>query len=226
MTRWLFIFCLLLSAAVSAIAGDLGKTLVVLDGKQVASQETALGNFVADAIRNASVADIAIVHAMAFRTDTTIAQGIVSDQTIRGALLAPSSKIVTMELSPATLRDVMKRALKDYPNPNTAFLQFSGMEVVFNSGKKGDSRLEAIRIHGTTVDLNDNTTTFNVAMPRELAIGAAGYVLLFTDDVTKTMKISNDLTMLGAITQEFTRQKGEVAPKIERRLKDSRVPGM
>ena len=70
MKRWLiYIMGAVLLIAALANAEELGKTTVELDGRQVSSQETNYGNFVADAVRDASGAQIAIVHAMAFRAE-------------------------------------------------------------------------------------------------------------------------------------------------------------
>lgn len=211
---------LLLAMVVSA--GDLGKTLGALDGRNVAAQETTLGNFVADAIRQSSGADVAIVHAMAFRGGALIEPGVVTEQAILKSLAAPSSKVTTLQLTPAQLAAVMQRALAKYPEQNMAFVQFSGMDVRFNSKKTGTARLEAIMIKGKPIDLADTKTSLTVAMPSQLALGGAGYVLIFTDDVAKTMK-TQETTLMEAITQAFAHQSGVVTPKLDGRLQDTSV---
>ena len=221
MTRWiaLILGAMLLLTAV-AHAADLGKSAVALDGRKVSSEETNLGNFVADAVRDASGADIAILHAMAFRANALIDQGVIDEQAIRGSIASPTSKIVTLKLTPALLRTMMQRALTKYPDANPAFLQFSGMQVTFDSSQPAATRVKSISVDGKALNLTDTKTMLLVAMPRELAFGAAGYVLDFTDDVTKSLQVT-DVTVFDAITKEFQRSNSAINPVVEGRLKDA-----
>ena len=220
MKRWLIIWLgAICMTALPAGAADLGKTLVALDGSKVAIEETVFGDFVADAVRNAGEADAAILHAMAFRSNALIPVGVVDEQALRNSLASPSSRIAILKLTPAQLRNVMQRSLTKYPNPNMAFLQFSGMRVTFNDANPPAARVATITIGEKKLDLTDNKTQFTVAMPRELALGAVGYVLDFTDQVTKTMTVT-EITVLDAIAREFERNKGEIEPKLDERLKN------
>ncbi len=222
MKRWLIciIGTLLLVSAV-AQAADLGKTAVMLDGQRVSYEETNYGDFVADAVRNACGANIAILHAMAFRAGdgALIDKGVVDEQEIRRSIASPSSKIVILQLTPAQLRSLMVRALNKFPDPNAAFLQVSGMQVTFDSSQPAPTRVKSIKVAGRAIDFSDSKTTFKVAMPRELASGAAGYVIEFTDDVAKTLQRTN-ISVLDAIAHEFQRLDGTINPAVEGRLKD------
>lgn len=220
MKRWIAVMSVvLLLLAAMARAADLGKTTVLLDGQRVGSAETNYGNFVADAVRHASGANIAILHSMAFRAGALIPKGVVDEQAIRGSIASPSSNIVILELTSAQLRALMVRALTKYPEPNTAFLQISGMVVTFDSEQPVAMRVISINVAGHAIDFSDTKTIFKVAMPRELASGAAGYLIEFTDEVTKTLQKTN-LTLYDAITREFQRQDGSISPNIEGRLRD------
>jgi len=208
----------MLFIAVAAQAEELGKTTVALDGRQVSTQETNYGNFVADAVRDAGAAQIAILHAMAFRADALIDKGTVDENAIRRTIASPSSTIVVLQLTPAILHAVMVRALSRSPNPNIAFLQVSGMQVVFDKTLPAATRVKSIIVAGHALDFADTQTIFKVAMPRELAAGAAGYVIDFTEDVLKTLKKTN-ITVLDAIAKEFQHLDGAINPAIEERLK-------
>jgi hypothetical protein len=223
MKRWLFIGLGVLFLALTAQAAELGKTLVPLDASKVASEETAFGNFVADAVRQAAGADVAIVHAMAFRANALIPAGVVDEQAIRNSLASPSRHIYILKLTPAQLRNVTQRSLGKYPAANPAFLHFSGMQVVFDGAAPATNRVASITIGDRKLDLTDNKTTYKVAMPQELALGAVGYVLDFTDEVTKTME-KTEVTLLDAITMEFKRSKDGIEPKVDERLKNLNPP--
>jgi|GEM_PF-1678709 len=223
MIRWLYIGLGMLLLAMTAQAAELGKTLVPLDAGKVASEETAFGNFVADAVRHAAKTDVAIIHAMAFRANALIPAGVVEEQAIRNSLASPSRHIYILKLTPAQLRNVMQRSLGKYPAANPAFLHFSGMKVSFDGTAPAANRVAGITIGEKTLDLTDNKTTFKVAMPQELALGAVGYVLDFTDEVTKTME-KTEVTLLDSIAAEFKLFKDGIEPKIEGRLKNLNPP--
>lgn len=206
-------------ATMVATAADLGTTTVELDGRNMAATETALGNFLADALRTASGADVAIVHAMAVHANALIPKGSVSPRAMQSCLASPTGNVTTLKLTPAQLREVFQRALAKFPASNTAFLQVSGMTVTFDSTKPAATRVQSIIINGAALDFADNKATYTVAMPRELADGAVGYFAIFNDEVLKTRKVT-ETTLLDAVTQEFTRQKGEISPAVEGRLKD------
>jgi len=220
----------LLVAALPALAAGLGKSAVDLDGRRVSSEETNLGNFVADAVRNGSGADIAVLYPMAFAPNALIPAGVVDDQAMRRVLAFPTSNIVTLKMTPAQLRNMMERALRKYPEPDMAFLQFSGMQIAVDPAKPASSRVTEIKVKEKAVDFFDNKTSFTVAMPAQLANGAAGYFALF-NEIQNTRK-SLELTLLDAVTKEFTRA-GEVTtksagaddtvikPKVDGRLKDT-----
>lgn len=234
MKRWFVtIICIGLLVSLPAFAVDLGKTTVPLDGRRIANEETNLGNFVADAIKDASGADIAILHPMAFSSNTSgdilIPAGVIDEQTFRRVLAFPTSNIVTLKMTPAQLRNLMERSLAKYPDANMAFLQFSGMEVAFNTVQPASNRVTEIKINGKALDFFDNKTTYTVAMPAQLANGAAGYFSLF-NPIQNTRK-ATDLTVIDAIIKEFGSatvsikstepQVATITPKVEGRLKDT-----
>ncbi|MHB9024066.1 MAG: 5'-nucleotidase C-terminal domain-containing protein [Armatimonadota bacterium] len=216
--RWIIAVSIFLLAMSAAFADDLGVTDVVLDGQKVKSQETNLGNFVADAIRNAGTADIAIIHAAMFRPNAIIPVGVVDEAVLRGKILTNiDSKIFTMKMTPSMLRSVLQTALRTYPKDNIAFLQFSGMKVTFDSSKPETMRIVSISVADKLLDFSDpDAKTLTVAMPQELAGGAAGYIVLFD----KKPLTETPVTLQEAIAKEFTKQKGHIKPKVEDRLVD------
>lgn len=224
MKRWLALLMgMFLLLALTATAAEMGKTTTALDAGKVASEETAFGNLLADALRNAAGTDAAIVHAMAFRANALIPVGTVDDTAMRNSLASPSRRIAVLKLTPAQLRGVMQRALTRYPNPNPAFLHVSGLTVTFDSTKPATARVVGIALGGKALDLADAKTQLTVAMPHELALGAVGYLADFTTDVTKSLELA-EVTVLDAVAKEFARQNGEIAPAPEGRLVDVNPP--
>jgi 2',3'-cyclic-nucleotide 2'-phosphodiesterase (5'-nucleotidase family) len=231
MKAWhLILVSILVMAILPACAAELGKTTVDLDGRRVSSEETNLGNFIADAVRNASSADIAVLYPMAFTGNALIPKGVVDDQAIRGVLAFPTSNVVTLKMSPPQLRNMMGRALAKYPESNMAFLQFSGMQVALDPTKPSATRVTEIKVNGKVVDFFDTKTTYTVAMPKELANGAAGYFALF-NEIQNTRKVT-EITLLDAVSKEFAANQKvttksiepedpTISPKVDGRLKDT-----
>lgn len=191
---------LLVFLAVSAFSANIGKAQTDLDGSTVKIQETNLGNFVADALRDASGADVALIHATAFRENAKIAAGDIDDQQIRSLLTLATDKVILLKLTPRKLKDVMERAVSKYPGPNVSMLQVSGMKVMFDQNLPARSRVLSITVGENKVALDNDTTVINVAMPASLAKGAVGYILDFDEKVTKTMVVK-DATIYDVIAQ-------------------------
>lgn len=222
MARWFTISIAALLLAAVVMAAGFGTTEVKLDGARIKSGETELGDFVADSLRSSTGSDIAIIHAMAFRENAVIEKGQVTEQAIRNLLTLPTASISVLKLTPAQLRNVMQRAVARYPEPNNAFLQISGMTVTFKaSAQAGSAHVVEIRVGNKTVDLSDTATTYTVAMPTQLAGGAVGYFLEF-DGLNR---IPTDLTILDALQQEFTRKHGDIAPRLEQRIRMIKLNG-
>ena len=225
MKRWLIVgLGAIFLTAMLAQATELGKTLVPLDVSKVTVEETAFGNFVADAVRNASSADIAMLDSMAFRANARIPVGVVDEGMIRGSLALPASNITILKLTPAQLRSCLERSLSRYPDFNKAFLQFSGMQVTFDGARPEQNRVVSVTVGEKKLDLADNKTQFKVAMPRQLAEGGNGYILVLPKEVIDARQVT-ETTLLDAITKEFADSKNnEINPKVEERLKNINPP--
>lgn len=220
MRTWtIWLVCILALGILPAFGAEMGKTDVTLDGAKLASEETNLGNFVADAIRDAGGADLAVLYPMAFTPNPSIAKGPVDDQAMRALLAFPTANIVTLKMTPGQLKKMMERALGKVPDTNMAFLQFSGMQVTFDSAKPANDRITEIKVKSKALDFADTTNTLVIAMPAQLANGAAGYFTYF-NEIQNTRK-TLDVTLIDAIGKAFAAAKDKtIAPKVDGRLKD------
>ena len=205
MYRWLWVLYLAMALTLVGYAAETDTKKPVLDGSTVSTQETSLGNVMTDALRHATGADIAIMHAMAFTEKAQLdLNAPADDHAIRDTLSLPTDKIAVLSMPPAILRKVMERAVSRLPGTNVAFLQVSGLEVTYDPAKPKYERVKEIKIGGKTINLTDRTTLYKVAMPAVLAKGAVGYILEFSDMVMRSMQMS-DTTLLDAVKQELTK---------------------
>lgn len=221
--RLLLMLGIVLFITTAICAATLGTTTVKLDGRLVRSHETNLGDFVADAIRHLTCADIAVIPASAFRENdqgegSIVNAGDVDEQTLREVLTSPNDPIVMLTLTPAVLRNMLERAVAEAPGPNVAFLQISGLTVIYDSALT--PRVVGMMLGDKALSFTDDKTPLRVAMPRELGMGGTGYHRVFPTEAIST-QVTTEHAVFDAIKAEFTRQKGTVSPTIDGRLLDT-----
>ena len=130
---------------------------------------TAAGQSVADAIREFTGSEIALIPA-----------GVLKDPEKKddaaAALAFGTDGIVVVNVTGAKLREALERSVSAYPQSNIGFLQLSGLEASFKKSAPADSRITSILV-GTS-KLEDGKT-YAVAMPVSLQQGQLGYANLW-----------------------------------------------
>ena len=129
----------------------------------ISRNETNLGDFAADAFRICTGSDVAIIAAGKF-SDQIVA-GDVSLRTMFGVLPA-SRKTITVSATGQQILDALEWACRSYPDPNSSFLQVSGITFKINTkvktpcksknGRlkeiKGKRRVTNVKIGGVAID--------------------------------------------------------------------------
>lgn len=202
---------LLIFMVLGLSAATLTTTDFALEGKKVKTEEATLGNLVADAVRQAGEADIALVNASQMR-EIDIPAGAVTDSQIQRALAYPDEKLAVMELPGGTIRDCMERGLRLLPKPNKGFLQVSGMSVKYDSARPVDRRVVEIKLGKEELKNNE---TYDVAMPHSLARGAGGYFTILNGVEFEEL----DTTLLQAVTS-YLSERGARSARVGDRLVD------
>jgi 5'-nucleotidase len=122
-------------------------------------------------------AEAALVQASQLRP-VEIPKGDLTREVVLGALLYPDENVVLVELSGKQVRDALERGLSMLPNPNTGFLQVSGLHVTYKSEDPPGQRVVEVKLSGAALS---PTKMYKVAMPASLAKGALGYFRVFGD---------------------------------------------
>jgi 2',3'-cyclic-nucleotide 2'-phosphodiesterase (5'-nucleotidase family) len=133
--------------------------------------ETSLGDLVADAVRDAARAQVALVPAGSFK-EITLAKGKIKPEDVVRCMECPEERIIIVELSGKQLLTALERSLSIQPQRNMGLLQVSGLAIRFGPAGSNGSRIESVEI-GT--DKLDETRNYRVAMPDSLADGNYGY---------------------------------------------------
>lgn len=112
----------------------LGTSMTLLDGTRMTcrTQESNLGNFVADAIREEYDADVAIVNGGYIKGEKMHSAGLqITPKWISTILEIPNASVL-IQMRAEDFRDAMLRMLSRYPAVNASFPQISGIYAVYN----------------------------------------------------------------------------------------------
>jgi len=166
------------SALEKSLEARIGIVLTDLDGRfdVVRSQETRLGNFVADIMASVTKADIVLMNSGTFRSDGIHYQG---DFRLRDlmTILPINDTVVVIVASGKQLLEALENGVSKYPKLEGRFPQISGMCFGYDPSAKPGHRVvqETILIGGKPLDLNKN---YKIATKAYVARGKDGYTSL------------------------------------------------
>jgi 5'-nucleotidase len=193
----------------------LATTSVPLDarGATLRRGESNIGNFAADAIRQAMQADISILNAGGFRSDRILGPGTLTRRDIQ-TLLPFQNKLVLLSISGAQLHSVLEYSLdkRVTTGQSNAFLQISGMGFTYAPHLPKGERIQSLLIAGKPVQ---PARQYTLATSAYLARGGDGYALL------KTLPVLREPTDTPTETEVVSRAMecaGRLAPTIEGRI--------
>jgi 2',3'-cyclic-nucleotide 2'-phosphodiesterase (5'-nucleotidase family) len=156
------------------LAVELGTTAVELDSRKssVRSMETAMGNLVADGMRAAVGADIAITNGGGIRGDKLYAAG--SKLTRKDILteLPFGNKTLMLELSGAQVLEALENGVSQVESGAGRFPQVSGLTFTVELGKPAGSRISNVMVDGKALDA---AASYKVATNDFMARGGDGY---------------------------------------------------
>jgi 5'-nucleotidase/UDP-sugar diphosphatase len=167
-------------------------------------QETSLGDLVADAIRHATGAPIAIFPAAGFRDEeVTIPRGRVVIQDILKCLQYPQDKLAVIELSGEQIVKAFERSVSIYPQPNRNFLQVAGVSIEFDPKAPKGARIIKVLVGGEEIQPQKK---YRVGTTKPLADGGQGYFTIWGKEVKPSVV---DKTVAKAV-EDFLAGKNSV----------------
>jgi 5'-nucleotidase len=203
-------------ALLKELAIVVGRSSVDLDARSAAGrrQETNVGNFIADAFRASTGADVGLMNGGSIRADEIIRAGTLTKRDVL-SILPFKNRVVKIELSGALLRQALEhgvaRSAED-AEPGR-FPQVSGIKFSFDASRPAGSRIVSLTVNGKPLDEKKNYT---LATSDYVAIdGGDGYAMLQTARVliTKEQAKFDSDTIEAAIAA-----KKVIAPKVEGRI--------
>jgi 5'-nucleotidase len=153
-----------------------GRTEVELDIKSadVRTQETNMGDFIADAFRQATGADIALVNGGSIRADTIIEPGVLTKRDVI-SILPYNNRVVKLQLTGAVIRAAFEHGVASIgveAQPGR-FPQVSGLRFEYDARRKPGARVTSITINGKPLE---DRLTYTLATTSYVALDAGdGY---------------------------------------------------
>ncbi len=194
----------------------IGSTTVPLEARRgpLRTQETNLGDFLADAMRARMATDVALVNGGGMRTDRVIPAGPLTKRDVLG-LLPFTNVVMKVEVEGERLREALEQSVSRVEREGGGFLQVSGLRMAFDRRRPAGRRLLGVEVGGAPLD---PAKTYTVAVVDWIARGGDG-VTAFREgrvlvDETSGPQLSD--VLLDAITA-----RGTIAPALDGRLRDA-----
>jgi len=192
----------------------LGATTHELDSRSamVRSQETAMGNLIADAIRDSTGADIAITNGGGIRANRQYAAGSSLSRRDILSELPFGNATVMVEITGKDVRDALENGLSQVDNRAGRFPQVSGLKLVYDPKATAGNRIVSLEIGGKPYDPG---AKYKVASNDFMFTGGDGYAALGRG---RTLIGKTDGTLMANVVMVYIRKKGKVDVKVEGRI--------
>jgi len=190
-----------------------GASKVPLDAVSVRlrSSERNVGNFVADAVRADTGAEIAFVNSGSIRGDRVYPAGPITRRMIIS--LHPLGNVIcTVRVPGRVVLAALVNGVSKFPATAGAFPQVSGLTFTIDSKAPATARVVDVRVNGQPLDLDKR---YVVAVPDYIFKGGDGYSM-WSDGEVLVAPEAGDLVTAALV--KYVTAKKEIAPALEGRI--------
>ena len=191
-----------------------GDSDVPLDSRRnmVRTQETAMGNLIADAMRDATGADATIINGGGIRGDKQYAANI--DLTRKDVLteLPFGNKTVVTELTGKQILEALENGVSQLEDGAGRFPQVSGLTVEVDTKAPKGKRIAAVTIAGKPLD---PAASYKIATNDYMLSGGDGYTALSGG---KVLVDANNGKLIANDVMVYIRKVGTVKTGVEGRI--------
>jgi len=194
---------------------QIGATEGPLDSRRnvVRREESAMGNLIADAMRAAVGADVAIMNGGGIRADRTYDAGAVLTRRDFLTELPFGNLTVATELPGAQILAALENGVSDVENGAGRFPQVSGLSFTLDPGAPAGSRVSEVKVGGADLDLN---RVYRLATNDFLLAGGDGYAALGGG---KTLINVGGGNLVANDVMSFVEMTGKVTSTVEGRIR-------
>ncbi len=194
---------------------EVGVTPIELDTRRstVRSGESTFGSLIADAIRNATDADIGLTNGGGIRGDRLYEPGHVLTRRDILTELPFGNGTVLVAITGADLLEALENGVSQVAEGAGRFPQVSGLAFSFDGSKPAGSRVSDVTVQGVPLDPG---ATYRVATNDYMLGGGDGYTSLDNGEVI--IDAAAATLMANTVANYITAMGGEVALDGERRI--------
>jgi 2',3'-cyclic-nucleotide 2'-phosphodiesterase (5'-nucleotidase family) len=191
-----------------------GTTSVELDSRRatVRLKEAVIGNLIADAIRDATKADVAVTNGGGIRGDRTYAAGTTLTRKDVLTELPFGNVTVLLEISGADLLTALEEGVSLVEDVAGRFPHVSGLSFVFDPKRPRGSRVLKVTIGGKPLD---PAATYRLATNEYMMAGGDGYAALKKG---KPIIDASGGPLMATVVMDYITARGTVAPSLEGRI--------
>ncbi len=193
----------------------IGTTDVPLDSRRnvVRGEESSMGDLIADAMKDATGADIAITNGGGIRADKTYDAGT---QLTRRDILSElpfGNKTVVTAIPGSQVLAALENGFSQVEDGAGRFPQVSGLQVVYDPKAPAGSRVASVMVNGKPLDTN---AVYKVATNDYMLAGGDGYTALGGGKVLVNEQAGN---LMANDVMTYVTKIGHVTSKVEGRIK-------
>ncbi len=189
----------------------IGKTQVELNGERdwIRSQESNLGNFIADMIRSHTQTEISFINAGAIRA--SIQKGDITLGDLYRVFPFLGNTLVTFQITGADIREALENSVSQVEKGAGRFLQVSGLTYTYNAKAPMGKRVLEVKVNGTPLGPD---RLYRVSTTNYLAEGGDGYIVFL-----ENRKNYHDTRIrLIDLLKEHIQKQGVISPQVEGRI--------
>ncbi len=196
------------------MGAPIGTTETAMDSHAaiVRLHEAAIGNLVADAIRGATGADVALVNGGGLRGNKDYPAGSTISARDVFSEMPFGNVVLVLEAKGSDIKAMLEHGLSRAGQEFGGFPQVSGLKVVFDPAKPAGQRVESVMVGEWTLD---PARTYRLAVNDFLAAGGDGYAMLTG---LKRIVDTNAGPLMAGVVIDYIKQRGKIAPRAEGRI--------
>jgi 5'-nucleotidase len=124
-----------------------------MKSEDVRTRETNVADFIADAFREATGADVALINGGSVRADTEIEPGVLTKRNVL-SILPFNNKVVKVQVTGATLRRALEHGVASIgvETQPGRFPQVSGIRFSYDASRKPGERVTNVSVNGKPLD--------------------------------------------------------------------------
>ena len=193
---------------------EIGKTSTELDSRKkiVRTEEAAIVNLIADAMRDGVDADIGIANGGGIRAKKIYAPGTSISRRDMLTEMPFGNVVVKLRLTGAQIWEALENGVSQVENNAGRFPQVSGLSFTFNRKAQAGSRVVTAKIGGQPLNKG---RSYTVATNNYAAGGGDGFSVFKKGEVIID---ASGATLLASMMMNYIKANGSVSPKVEGRI--------